>query len=178
MPVPKSEDRKLWHRLPGETSKQYQRFTAFLAMGPGRTYVAVQKSMNVGRVAIETVASQHSWLERAAAYDQEGATNFLQDIEDVRTEILNDILGKAPEYLRILNDIARGKAVEGTNTKPSTQLQAAIKGLELAGFVPPKRESRTHKDEALDAARVAVKDMDTEKLQELLEVLNRGKSYS
>ncbi len=186
MPVPKSEDRKLWHRLPGETSKQYQRFTAFLAMGPGRTYVAVQKSMNVGRVAIETVASQHSWLERAAAYDQEGATNFLQDIEDVRTEILNDILGKAPEYLRVLDDIAHGRLDDDEESstdedglpivKPSTRLQAAIKGLELAGFVPPKRESRTHSDEALDAARVAVKDMDTEKLQELLEVLNRGKS--
>ena len=175
MPVPKREVRKLWAQMPNENSKWYQRFTAFMAMGPQRTFAKLQRELGLKRRhSIEIAAKQFNWLERAAAYDQEGAANFLQDIEDVRNNILTEIVEKAPEYLKILDDIAHGRnSAPESKAKPSTRLQAAIKGLELAGFVPPKRESRERKDEALESARGAAKGMDTETLQGLLEVLNR-----
>lgn len=62
-------DIKPWSRQPGETSKAYEGFTAYLNLGSQRSVRLVSEQLSKSQTVIKRWSSAWNWVERAAAYD-------------------------------------------------------------------------------------------------------------
>ncbi|QYN17594.1 hypothetical protein [Amycolatopsis sp. DSM 110486] len=59
-----------WERQPGETEKQFGRFTVYIETPAGqRSFAAIARAHDVERSTIQTVAEAFRWRDRAALYD-------------------------------------------------------------------------------------------------------------
>ena len=63
-------ENEAWYQTDGETDRQYELFTAFLALGMGRTKQEVADAMKVTGTYVRKVGSDFDWNTRARAYDQ------------------------------------------------------------------------------------------------------------
>lgn len=79
-------------RLEGESARAYAARTAYLTLGPQRSYARVGQTLGKSRVLIERWASQYAWADHARRYDellaqlaaQQAAQQYLADLEEHR----------------------------------------------------------------------------------------------
>jgi hypothetical protein len=58
-----------WDRLPTETSKAFEAFSAYCEMGPERSLTALAQKLHKTRTHFGLWSRRHSWVERATLYD-------------------------------------------------------------------------------------------------------------
>lgn len=158
-----------WHRLPDESTKTYDRFVSYLAMGAQRSYRAISLHYGVTESAIQRQAKRYKWASRAAAYDQEMINKDLNSLQDIRENIRETLLSKAPDFVETITRCAAGNY---HHTRPAIALQAAIKGLELCGFVPPRRSDPRPDNDDQKSARDSVSKLSDSQLAKLIEALS------
>jgi len=181
---------KPWDRRKGETSMGYGRFVAFLNLGSERTLKRLSDSHNWGHSSLLRLSALNDWMDRSAAYDQAEFDKSLANRQSARERVRQRFINRANEYAQIIEEIAQGELrirrdsagnpVPGQTTrdlvpivKASTRLQAAIKGLELAGITTPRRvEIATQDSQAADIhARNTLRTLNIEQLRVLKEGL-------
>lgn len=64
-------DKNQGYNGPPESYDAYQRFHAFIKLGPSRTVPELAKRLGVTRQALGQVARRYNWVERAKAWDLE-----------------------------------------------------------------------------------------------------------
>jgi hypothetical protein len=81
-----------WLQISGEPSRLFDRFLAYLHLGPARTNVAAAKVCGVSEALIRSHAKAWSWRERAQAYDRERlpkvSDRLREAVDDDRREAL------------------------------------------------------------------------------------------
>lgn len=70
-----------WDILPGESSRAFEAFTAFLLLGPIRTRKAAADSLGVGSTSLREWHARYAWDDRCRAYDIEKQRVLRVEIE-------------------------------------------------------------------------------------------------
>nr|BDD48118.1 hypothetical protein 34 [Balneolaceae bacterium] len=105
-------DLRPWEQLPGETNKAYDRFVAYLEMGPDRSLDKVRQKYTKNTSYKRYLAkwsSEHNWVKRAEAYDRHQIKKDMENREEARELVRQKILNRAGEAADRLIDIALGK---------------------------------------------------------------------
>jgi hypothetical protein len=58
-----------WAQQSGEPEPSFQRFQAYLELGPSRSLAAIAKSVGVSRQAVAQTAERWNWAARSASWD-------------------------------------------------------------------------------------------------------------
>lgn len=178
----KKPDPKLkpWHKLPNETTRAYHKFIAYLKLGPDRTIRATAAALGELGSSVNRYRDKYAWRERAAAYDTFHASQDLATHESARATITKRLLEHAHKYVDTIEEIAYGVCDLGhvddrgaPVVKPSVRLQAAKAGLELAGFVPPRRADPVDLDKVKEGAKLALQGMSIEEIRRVLNALDK-----
>lgn len=180
MAKPKRHKNQLWNRLPGESTRAYHKFITYLKLGPTRTMRATGEALGAvdGVNGVKRHYDKFQWKQRAEAYDVYLADRDIANHEEKRDGITERLFKNAHNYVETIENLSQGICDLGETddkgapiVKPSVRLQAAKAGLELAGFVPPRRAEPIGKDDGKEAARAVVKSMDAETLAKLFKAL-------
>jgi hypothetical protein len=165
---------KPWDRHPDERSGAYGAFQVYLELGPRRTIRAVREAL--GRLEsydnhLRMLRKKHSWDERTRAWDSEELQRALNRRGEQRDMARRVLFEASMEFAVFIVELAKGKVdADPTKAKPSTRLQAALRGLELCGLVPPKRIEITQKTEIdVSKAAKAVQRLGIEDIRTMLE---------
>jgi len=65
----RSAERAVWERRPEESLQAHEAFQVYLALGPGRTFVAAARQLRKSGSLLRRWADRHGWRERAWQYD-------------------------------------------------------------------------------------------------------------
>lgn len=165
---------KPWDRHPDERSGAYGAFQVYLELGPKRTIRGVREGL--GRTEsydnqLRMWRKTHSWDERTRAWDSEELQRALNRRSEQRDMARRVLFEASIDFAEFIVELAKGRVVnDPTKAKPSTRLQAALRGLELCGLVPPKRIEITQKTEIdVSKAAKAVQKLGIEDLRTMLE---------
>lgn len=81
-----------WARTPSESSRAYEAADAYFALGPGRSLVKVGEALGKSRALCERWSRQHSWVERAAAWDERAVALQRERDHVERSELRREML--------------------------------------------------------------------------------------
>lgn len=86
------DERATFDRLDGESVGEFQWFDAYRRLGRKRSYKEIAQCMEVRRERVQAVASKHSWVIRARAYDEFTDGQRLAELEgrQISVKIDND----------------------------------------------------------------------------------------
>jgi hypothetical protein len=69
--MPKCTTDKPWERQADETPKAYAAFCLYRDLGPSRSYAKVGQELGKSKTLMEKWGSNHGWVKRAIAYDND-----------------------------------------------------------------------------------------------------------
>lgn len=103
--------KEVWERQPGETALKHRLFTMYLTMGPlERTLQAVADQSKKTLNTLKQYSVQHSWVSRAAAYDEYLDRRTRDELEQARIQMAMlqyqagaDFIRKGLEKIKVTN---------------------------------------------------------------------------
>lgn len=136
---------KPWEMRETESASDFERFRVYLELGPGRSLAKLNAALSDGETSVsrrqmERISSQHDWVERCRAWDEENAREIMsraQEIQEATRAILFAGAAKASAYL------ARVAAGEIKNPSPAS-ISAAKDLLDRVGLGAEKKVSVQH----------------------------------
>ncbi|KOU99094.1 hypothetical protein [Streptomyces sp. XY533] len=153
-----------WDRQPGETPRRYAQFRAYLDLGRARTLQEASRALALSAAYVRTVAAEHRWRDRAAAYDRNGdqladaawwETRRQTAIDDARLlekaarlveagiEDLDMHGIRVPDLIRLLDVVLRQRrALLGSATATATAVHVASPPAPLYEFDHLPQEQR------------------------------------
>lgn len=116
-----------WDQQPGEPDRDYARFKAYLAAGPGRKLDGMGADFGVKDQYVRRLAMRYQWTRRAAAFDEHEADRALGDFAAVRDRLLRKQI-EAAEIA--LNNLVDGmEAINATDPGEARALASTVKTL-------------------------------------------------
>lgn len=105
-------DKEAWFQIDGETDRSYELFTAFLALGMGRTKQEVADKFELSGTHVRKLASDHDWNARAREYDQWRQRIWSATIAEKTMEMAQrhgDVAARGIKTLALVFDAAEKK---------------------------------------------------------------------
>lgn len=109
LPRDLAEDRRAWHRQPGESNVAYAAFMSFLTLGEKRSVKDTCRVVGKSWSLLSKWSSQWNWFMRAAAYEEHYLLLRLESIEAERDDMFTRHRAVAQTALMIVEQSLESK---------------------------------------------------------------------
>lgn len=153
----KEVEREAWERMPGESSRAYEAFTAYRDLGARRSIRIVAEQLQKSHNALLKMSQTYHWVDRCAAWaDFQELESRRQRIEDIREmndrhkSIAKMLQAKALEKLQ-----AMAGQKDLSPTQVSQYIDLAVKVERLAMGAPDSIQEQRVTDEGEAPGRIS-----------------------